>query len=118
MKNNDSGNFAESIARAIFLLKGYTIVEKNYVTGKGTTAGEIDFIAKRGKTLVFVEVKNRKNLEDAYYAISENQKQRIINGAKSFISRNQKYTNFDMRFDAVLVKLPFTIKHIKNAWES
>lgn len=118
MKNNQSGIWAEFLARTLFFFKGYRIVAKNYVTGKGTTAGEIDFIAKKSKTIIFVEVKKRKTIENASYAISTTQQQRIINGAKSFIAKNQKYKDFDLRFDAVLVKLPCKIVHIKSAWIS
>src|SRR3970040_1388652 len=40
---------------------GYAILDKNV----RTRAGEIDLVAKEGKTLVFVEVKTRKDVENA-----------------------------------------------------
>ncbi|MDD4556049.1 MAG: YraN family protein [Alphaproteobacteria bacterium] len=116
MTNNFSGKYAEFLARLLFRFKGFSILQKNYKTGKGTHAGEIDFIAKKGKLIVFVEVKKRKTLEDASYAIKEAQQQRITNGAKAFLKHNPCYQNCDCRFDAVLVKLPLSIKHLKNAW--
>lgn len=116
MKNNTSGHLAEFMARCLFRLKGYRILAANYVTGKGTHAGEIDFIAKRGKTIVFVEVKKRQSLENAAYAISEHQQQRIVNAAQAFLKKHPFYQNYNMRFDAVLVKLPFKIYHLPNAW--
>ena len=57
MNNNNSGKLAEFLARMLMRCKGYRIICGNYVTGKGTRAGEIDFIARRGKTIAFVEVK-------------------------------------------------------------
>ena len=45
MNNNLSGKISELLARSMFRLKGYKILAKNYVTGKGTHAGEVDFIA-------------------------------------------------------------------------
>lgn len=97
-------------------LHGYRIVCRNQVIGRGTTAGELDFVACKGKVLVFVEVKERKNIEHAMVAISKQQQKRIVMAAQVFLQRNPQYGDFDIRFDAVFVKLPFTIVHIKNAW--
>ena len=48
---------------AAFLQKnGYRILEKNFRDRRG----EIDLIAKDGRTLVFVEVKYRKNVRNGY----------------------------------------------------
>ena len=85
MKNNRRGKISEFIARMYFRLKGYKIVTKNYITGKGTHAGEIDFIACKKKTLVFVEVKERTSLEKAAYALRAEQQMRIRKAAENFI---------------------------------
>ena len=65
MNNYHSGHRAEFLARLLFRLKGYRILAANYVSGRGTHAGEVDFIAKRGNVLVFVEVKKRTTLDKA-----------------------------------------------------
>lgn len=116
MNNYHSGHWAEFLARSLFRLKGYRIVAANYITGKGTHAGELDFVAQKGKTLVFVEVKKRSTLENAAYALSEKQKLRIRNGAEAFLKKHPQYSSYDIRFDAVLVKLPFSLLHLKNAF--
>ncbi len=116
MKNNISGKLAELIARILFRLKGYRILETNYITGKGTKAGEIDFIAQKFSTLVFVEVKKRKDIETALYAIKDSQQKRIMRAAENFIAKHKKYASYDVRFDAVLISFPLTIKHIENAF--
>ena len=116
MNNYAKGKFAEFLARLYMRLHGYSIVAKNYVSGRGTTAGEIDFIAKRGKLLVFAEVKQRSSLDNAAYAIKPEQQQRLIRGARNFIKHNPQYIGYDMRFDAILINLPFSIRHISNAW--
>ena len=116
MNNNKSGYLAESMARWFLRLKGYHIVACNVITGKGTHSGEIDFIARRGKTLVFVEVKKRSSLEKAAYAIKPIQQQRIRNGAATFLKKNPQFADFNIRFDAVLITFPCTIEHIENAW--
>ncbi len=116
MNNNQSGSVAEFMARCYIRLKGYRIITKNYITGKGTHAGEIDFIAIKGKTLVFVEVKKRSSIENAVYAIKPNQQQRICKAAQSFVAKNPQYQSYDIRFDAILIAFPCHIKHITNAW--
>ena len=95
---------------------GYSFVCRNYITGKGTNAGEVDLIMKKGKILVFAEVKLRKDFATAAYAITDSQKQRILRGALSFMQKHQQYQGYDMRFDAILVCLPFIICHLENAW--
>lgn len=100
------------------LIHGYFFVGKNVVTGKGTHAGEVDLIVKKGRLLVFVEVKERQDLEKAAYAISERQKQRIIRGAEAFLKKHPKYDDYDIRFDAILVQFPYHVKHVLNAWIS
>ena len=116
MKNNTSGQLAEFMAKWFLRLKGYRIVAHNVVVGKGTHSGEIDLIARRGKTLVFVEVKKRSSQERAAYAIKPTQQQRIQNGAMVFLKKNPQFNGFDIRFDAILITFPCTIVHIENAW--
>ena len=112
------GKYAEFLARNYMRLHGFSVVERNYVSGRGTKAGEIDFIAKRGKLLVFVEVKQRSTIETAAYSISPQQKQRLIRGAQNFLKNNPQFNGFDMRFDAILVALPFSLQHLKHAWSA
>ena len=110
------GKWAEFIARYYMRIKGYHIVARNFITGRGTMAGEVDFIAVRDKKIVFVEVKKRKSIINAAYAISKHQQQRIARGAQSFLKQNPRFNGYDMRFDAILVVLPWHIEHIENAW--
>ena len=101
MNNYKSGRLAEFFARLLFIFKGYTILSKNFKVGKGFNIGEVDFIARKGKTIV-----------------SENQKKRIIRGAEFFLKTHPQYKNSDIRFDAVLIAFPCHIRHMKNAWEN
>ena len=116
MKNNIAGHIGEFMARNYMRLRGYRIVARNVITGKGTHSGEIDFIACRGNTLVFVEVKKRTDLETAAYAINETQQRRIRNGAAVFLQKNPRFSEYNVRFDAVLIAFPCQIKHIPNAF--
>lgn len=116
MKISNYGKFAERLACLYLICKGYAIVSRNLVTGKGTGAGEVDIIARKGNTLVFIEVKKRQDNEKAAYAVSDRQKTRIRRGAEAFLSRHGEWQHSDVRFDAILVVLPFSITHIKNAF--
>ena len=116
MKNNIAGHLGEFIARQYMRLHGYHIVARNFITGKGTHSGEIDFIACKRKTLVFVEVKKRGDIEKAAYAISPTQQQRIRNGAAAFLQKNPSFSEYDIRFDAILIAFPCHIEHIPNAF--
>ena len=116
MTKKNQGKFAEFIALQYLRLKGYALVECNYITGKGTGAGEVDIIVKNQTTLVFIEVKKRKDLTTAAYAIQPKQQQRIRRGAEAFLANHFEYLKFDIRFDAILIEYPFKIEHIENAF--
>lgn len=111
-----SGKRAEFIALQYLRLKGYHLVANNYVTGRGTGAGEVDIIVCNQTDLVFVEVKKRSSLNDAAYAIRPQQIQRIRRAAEAFLAKNPQYTNFNVRFDAILVQSFLQIRHIENAF--
>jgi len=108
------GISAESRAAAWLIAHGYRILARRWKS----PLGEIDIIAARRHTLIFVEVKARANLDDAAEAVTERQKQRIVAAAEVWLAANPMPAIRDMRFDAILVapgKLP---RHIKAAFES
>lgn len=116
MKADAKGHWAEFLARLLFRLKGYRIVAVNYVTGRGTNEGEVDFVACRQNVIVFVEVKQRSSLEKAAYAVKPRQQRRIWRAAEAFLQKHPQYAAFDVRFDAVTVCLPFKIRHLPDAF--
>ncbi len=115
--NHATGHFAEKIALIYLMLKGYTCVARNFVTGRGTGAGEIDLIVKRGKTLVFVEVKKRNTYGAALEAITIENQMRVARASAAFLKRFPQYQSYQIRYDAVIFsrhkRLP---KHIRDAW--
>ena len=118
MTNNKSGYIAELLASVFLRLKGYRILARNFKTKRGTLAGEVDIIAQCQNTIIFVEVKKRKSIDDAAYSIKPSQQKRVSKGAELYLKQNPKYQNHNIRFDAILIKLPLKIKHIKSAWLS
>ncbi len=106
------GLFAEFLARIYLRLHGYRIIKSRYITGRHTNRAEIDIIAKRNKTLVFIEVKQRQNIESAWAAITAHQSTRLRRAAETYISHNQWHG--DARFDVIII-CKWRIHHIKNA---
>lgn len=108
------GISAESRAAAWLIAHGYRILARRWKS----PAGEIDIIAARRHTLIFVEVKARATLDDAAEAVTERQKQRIAAAAEVWFGAHPMPAIRDIRFDAILVapgKLP---RHITGAFES
>ena len=106
------GRWGEDLACLYLRLKGYRILARNH----RNRFGEIDIIARRRKTLVFIEVKSRKTQGDALYALSSFQQKRIVNAAKSFLSVNPRYCGHEIRFDFLAISRAKWPCHIKNAW--
>jgi Holliday junction resolvase-like predicted endonuclease len=55
------GLFAETIAALLLRTKGHRILARRYKT----PVGEIDLVALKGRRLAFVEVKQRRTIDDA-----------------------------------------------------
>jgi putative endonuclease len=105
---------AESRAAAWLIAHGYRILAWRWES----PLGEIDIIAARRHTLIFVEVKARASLDDAAFAVTDRQKHRIAAAAEIWPAKNPMPAIRDLRFDAILVepcKLP---RYIPAAFES
>ncbi len=110
------GHNAEKRACLFLMLKGYWPVRYNFRVGRGTGAGEVDLIMRRGRTLVFVEVKIRRTLTDALHAISPLNQARIVRTSAVFLARNPQYKTYQVRYDAVLMAPKCWPRHIREAW--
>ncbi len=111
-KTYDHGIMAEGAAELFLRAKGFQILERRYKT----PVGEIDLIAVDDQYLVFIEVKGRQNVDDAMYAITPKMRARIHAAAGHFMAQHPDYANHAMRVDVLAVKLPFTIRHLENAF--
>jgi putative endonuclease len=103
---------AESVAATLLKLKGYAILERRY----SVSGGEIDLIASRGDTIVFVEVKARADLESAAFAISPTKQKRIARAARVWLSRNGWAVDLTLRGDAVFVAPRRLPRHAPDAY--
>jgi len=114
--NYKKGHFAEKIACFFLMLKGWWPLALNFVVGRGTGAGEVDLIMKRGKTLIFVEVKYRPTLVQAMEAISVQNQIRVAKTSAVFLQKNPRFQNYQIRYDAVLLAPRRWPRHLPNAW--
>ena len=107
------GQISEWIACLYLLLKGYRFLQHNYLT----KLGQIDLIMMKKDALVFVEVKSRKNAEMLENLISKQQKRHLWHAANYFITKNKKFSNKIIRFDAIYIVGLFRVMHFKNIYD-
>lgn len=108
------GHRAEKLAALLLLLKGYRIVARRY----SSPYGEIDLIARRGRSLVFVEVKARPTKREALESITSSQRQRIAAAARAYLQSRQESASLLCRFDVITYSPPLRLKHLINAWQT
>ena len=109
-----TGLSAETRAAAYLMAKGYRILAKRF----RTPYGEIDLVARKRNLLVFVEVKARGSLDEAAYAVTPRQRQRIINAAQAWLMAHPEHAEFDMRFDAMLIAPKRLPRHLLAAFDA
>ena len=102
MDKHSLGQFGEEQAARYLRRRFYSILERNY----RCRFGEIDLIARKGKYLVFVEVKLRK--DDRFGAAREfvtpAKQARILAAAEQWLSLHE--TQLQPRFDVIEVYAP------------
>ena len=113
-KTYDQGLLAESFAAVYLFFKGYKIIARRFKT----PGGEIDLIARRGRTLAVIEVKARTSLDDGAGAVNARAQNRIEQALRFFLSRHPQYIDYTIRFDVIAIALPFSIRHLDNAWSA
>ena len=112
MNNRQFGNFGEEIACKYLLDNGYKIIARNVHYSRFC---ELDIIAEYKKTLVFVEVKTRKN-EDfgtCMDAITKTKYQNIKKGALNYLSEHD-YKNYRIDVIGITLQPELKIEHLEN----
>ena len=114
MNRRSIGAQGEADARAFLQQKGAKILEANY----RRPTGEIDIIARLGKTLLFVEVKRRSSLRYGRpaEAVDRQKQAHILRTAQLYLQEN-RLGDVPVRFDVIEV-LPGQIRHIENAFDA
>ncbi|TAI66527.1 YraN family protein [Bradyrhizobium sp. Leo170] len=109
-----TGLSAESRAAAYLMAKGYRVLAKRF----RTPYGEIDLVVRKRNLLAFVEVKARASFDEAAYAVTPRQQQRIIAAAQAWLMTHPEHAEFDMRFDAMLIAPKRLPRHLLAAFDA
>ncbi len=114
-QHNETGKQGESEATRHLREQGYEIMTRNY----RYQHAEIDLIAKKGKLLVFAEVKTRTNLSfgNPEEFVSYTKAKLVMKAAEHYIFANGWL--HDIRFDIIAVTIAgneLRIKHIEDAF--
>ena len=110
------GDAGEDLAAAALKKQGYKILARNCVT----PLGEIDLIARQGKTYVFIEVKTRRG--ERFGAPQEAvhpAKQQKLRRLADYYLKQKRLGEVAMRFDVVAIIIGVDgpqVEIIKNAF--
>lgn len=115
------GRAGERRAALHYLLRGWRIVARN-----ARVAGvEVDLIARRGRTLAFVEVKTRREGEagEPWEAVRDAQRRRIMRAAEGWLAAHgaELGDDVEVRFDIVSVtrsRWRFRVERFEAAFEA
>jgi putative endonuclease len=110
------GQRGEQLAAAYLQQHGYTIVTTNWHCSRG----ELDIVARKNDTLVFVEVRTRHadSAESAFESIRPTKQSRVQKAAYLYLAEH-KLHDASWRIDIIAVALPRSgsplIEHIEDA---
>lgn len=107
-----TGHRAEWLAILWLTAKGYRLLERRF-GGKG---GEIDLVMKRGRTIAFVEVKARRDLDDAMIAITAEKQRLVERRVRHWLWRNPWAAGYHLRADAVFLAPWCRLRHVPAAF--
>ncbi len=93
------GRRAETIAAWWLRFKGYSLLAQRVRTGQG----EIDLVMRRGRMIIFVEVKARSSLAEAHEALTPRGLERLRRAGAVCIGRFDPKNRLNHRFDALLI---------------
>lgn len=106
------GHWAETLCIADLTLRGYRVLGRRF----RYPVGEIDIVARRGRTLAVIEVKARKSLDDAAESIRPRQRARILRATEWLLSERPALAGLQPRFDVMLVAPWRRPRHLGDAW--
>ena len=106
------GRRGETLAAWWLRLHGWRIVARRLRVG----VGEVDLVARRGRTVAFVEVKWRATPAELDLAIDQRRLQRVARAAEALAPRYAR-NGEDIRIDVLLLAPGRWPRHIVNAWQ-
>ena len=110
------GKQAENIVYEFLISKGYTVRERNW--RPKTSRSEIDLIAQKDDTIVFVEVKARSDKDsDPTEAMTHEKIKNIVRGANTYLLAQD--LTYQYRFDVAAVNGDiddYTLDYLEDAF--
>ena len=102
MSTRQAGAEAEKRVRLYYLLRGYRVLAANARAG----GNELDIVVRRGRRLVFVEVKARsgKRFGDPLEAVGPEKSRRLRRAAEGFLARNPELLELEIAFEVAAVR--------------
>ena len=104
------GRFAEWVAVALLLAKGYRVLARR----ARTPVGEIDIIALRGRRLAFIEVKHRPTRAQAITSLTPRQQRRIMRASEYWLVGHPRFRVYERAFDLILLAPGQWPRHMQN----
>jgi putative endonuclease len=97
-----TGARAERRVRLHYRLRGYRVLDANARAG----GNELDIVLRRGRRLVFCEVKARagSGFGDPSEAVGPEKQRRVRRAAEGFLARNPALADLDVAFEVVAVR--------------
>lgn len=111
-KAHRAGKRAELVATLYLRLTGWRILARRFLV----SGGEIDVIARRGRTIAFVEVKLRATMEAAAVSIDGAKRRRMTRAARVFVSRQRVGAALTYRADALYLAPWCLPRHVPAAF--
>jgi putative endonuclease len=108
------GRRGEALAALWLELQLYRIRERRFKT----PVGEIDLIAERFGTTVFVEVKSRGRGEGEAEALGKVNRQRLLRAAEYYLARHPRLAATPLRFDVIFLAPKSLPRHLRNAFQA
>jgi putative endonuclease len=105
------GRRAERLAALWLQLKGWSILGRRV----RTPVGEVDLVARRGRTLAFVEVKARASAAEAEQALDEWRLRRVAAAAEALAPRYERPGD-TLRIDAMFIVPRRLPTHVADVW--
>ena len=106
------GRGAETIACWYLRMHGWRILARR----ARVPGGEVDIVARRGRTLAFVEVKARADAASADFALDDWRLRRVAVAAERLMARYMAGVE-EVRIDAIFI-VPFRWpRHLENVWQ-
>ena len=109
------GARGERRAAWFYRLRGFSVVGRN----QRMRGGEIDLIVRRGRLLVFVEVKTRQSLTagEGYEAVDRDKQLQLVRLADEYLAKHRH--DGDVRYDVLSLYwtgLRFILRHFPDAF--